>query len=76
MLPYQSILVQTLIPTGAPADREEDRMRYSRGNERQGREDAQRERFERWGRWVEEHPDEAATLAESTGWRPQDIPRK
>ena len=59
-----------------PADREEDRMQYGAGNEGQGREDAQRERIEKWARWVEEHPEAAAEMAAGTGWRPQDIPRE
>ncbi len=58
------------------ADREEARMAYGRGNERQGREAVQRERTERWTHWVTEHRNEAAELATDTGWRPQDIPRK
>ena len=51
-------------------------MQYGAGKEGQGREDAQRERIDKWARWVAEHPEAAAEMAEGTGWRPQDIPRE
>lgn len=53
-------------------------MKYGRGAqaEEKGREDRERERIERWARWVEENPDEAAAMAETAGWRPEDIPRE
>ena len=35
-------------------------MQYGHGNEGQGREEAQRERVEKWARWVAEHPKAAA----------------
>ena len=35
-------------------------MQYGEGNEQRAREDAVRERMQKWARWLKEKPDEAA----------------
>ena len=63
---------------GISADRAEDAMQYGEGNQQRAREDAVRERMQKWACWLKEKPDEAADWLKHIdhNWQPADIPRE